>query len=267
MPVATLFIEGKLDAELLNSIFQGNPVLKIGGSKSNLKTRARAECENKITAGYLRDRDFDYDPPTTLSSPALDCDNPPGWRWCRHEIENYLIEPSLISEAMGFSIIDVHDAICNSANKIKSYEAARWAVGIVRRALPPSYELETRPDNLKEIAFPQQSDISAVSTWALKTIEAHRIRITDAIEPSRVNESLQYFLARFDNDFIADISNVLLWFSGKDILAGMDEWLKTKNFYNPGLFRASIRDWVIAHPERTLELLPEWQSLARTLQI
>jgi len=59
IPVATLFIEGKLDAEQLNSIFQDNPGLKIGGSKSNLKKRAWDEGENKITAGYLHDRNFD----------------------------------------------------------------------------------------------------------------------------------------------------------------------------------------------------------------
>ncbi|MFH1117073.1 MAG: hypothetical protein V1792_24410 [Pseudomonadota bacterium] len=69
----------------------------------------------------------------------------------------------------------------------------------------------------------------------------------------------------FDDAFVAEVSNVLLWFSGKDILAGIAEWLGTKGVDNPGAFRASLRDWIIANPERALELLPEWSSLTEIL--
>ena len=30
---------------------------------------------------------------------------------------------------------------------------------------------------------------------------------------------------------------------------------------NPGAFRAALRDWIIANPWRTLELLPEWNGM------
>jgi hypothetical protein len=269
MPVGTLFVEGKLDIELLNSILQGNPVLKRGDSKSNLKTRAKAECENNVIAGYLRDRDFDSNPPTDFSKPTPDFMHkgvPIGWRWSRHEVENYLIEPSVVSEAMNWAIPDIEQAICEAAKRIRSYEAARWTVGVVRRALPPSYELETRPDNLKEIALPANEDFTAVNTWALDTIKVHSNRIADETDSKRVHKLLGDFIARFDDEFVSDVSNVLVWFSGKDILAGMDGWLGTKDFNTPGMFRAKIRDWVIANPERTLELLPEWYGLTEVLK-
>jgi hypothetical protein len=36
VPIAKLFIEGKLEAEVLNPILQGSPVLQRGGSKNSL---------------------------------------------------------------------------------------------------------------------------------------------------------------------------------------------------------------------------------------
>ncbi len=270
MPVVKLFVEGNLESEVLNPIFQGTPVLQRGGSKNSLRPRTRSEREeNKIAAGYLRDRDFDFDPPSDLSRPTVDCEHggiPIGWRWCRHEMENYLIEPAIVGEAMGWPVADVEEAVRQVAKRIRSYEAARWTVGIVRRELPPHFELKTRPDDLNEIALPSAVDPATVNAWAGSTIETHRIRIDDATDPNRVEESFEAFAARFDDAFVADVSNVLLWFSGKDILAGIAEWLSTKGVNNPGDFRASIRGWIIANPERALELLPEWRSLTEILR-
>ena len=102
MPIVKLFVEGALEIQVLNQILLGDPVLQQGGSKNALKARAGTERrENQYTAGYLRDRDFDYDPPADLTRPTLDstfADTgiPLGWRWCRHELENYLIDPAVV---------------------------------------------------------------------------------------------------------------------------------------------------------------------------
>jgi hypothetical protein len=269
MPIAKLFIEGYLEAEVLNPILQGNPLLQRGGSKYSLRPRSRAEREeNKVAAGYLRDRDFDFDPPLDLSKPTVDSEYrgvPFGWRWCRHEIENYLIDPAVVSEAMSWPIQDIEDAIRQAARKIRSYEAARWTVGIVRRALPPHYELRTRPD-LNEIALPSALDPAAVNAWALTSIGDHRSRIAAATDPSALQASLDGFAARFDDAFVADVASILLWFSGKDIMAAMSDWLGAKAVANPGELRASLRDWIIANPERALELLPEWNAMTEVLR-
>jgi len=265
MPIAKLFIEGNLESEILNPILQGTPVIQRGGSKNSLRPRARAERnENKINAGYLRDRDFDYDPPEDISKPTLDCEDagtPFGWRWCRHEIENYLVEPLVVNEAMSWPIDEIEQAIREVAREIRIYEAARWSVGTVRRALPPHYEMKTRPDYLNEIALPEAMDREAVSEWASTTIEEHRERIDKATDADDFRRSFEAFVSHFNDAFIEDVSNVLLWFSGKDILAGMADWLITKTFPNPGSFRASLRDWIIENPERATELLPEWNNL------
>jgi hypothetical protein len=270
MPIAKLFIEGNLESEILNPILQGTPVLQRGGSKNSLRPRTRAERQdNKVAAGYLRDRDFDFDPPLDLSRPTMDCEDagvPIGWRWCRHEIENYLLEPIVVSEAMAWPVLDVEEALRQAAGKIRSYEAARWTIGTVRRELPPHYKLKTRPDGLNEIALPLTLDLKAINEWVSKCIDSYRNHFISVTDPITVQALFNQFAVRFDDIFVADASNFLLWFSGKDILAGMADWLGTKAITNPGAFRVLLRDWVISNPERAVELLPEWNSLIGILR-
>src|SRR6185503_12131059 len=125
-------------------------------------------AENAVEAGYLRDRDFDFDPPPDTSRPTVDSVEGGvaiGWRWSRHEIENYLIEPVLVSEATTWPLPEVEDALRESARAIRSYEAARWTIGIVRRDLPPHYELKTRPDGLNDIDLPVDLNYATVNAW------------------------------------------------------------------------------------------------------
>lgn len=265
MPIAKLFVEGRLDSEVLNPILKGEPVLQQGGSKYALKPRTRNERkDNGVFAAYLRDRDFDFDPPEDIARPTVDSEC--GWRWCRHEIENYLLEPRIVSEATAWPLSDVEDAIRQAARSIRGYEAARWTVGIVRRALPPNYDLKTRPDHLGDIDLPLALDTATVTAWASSTIEQHRERITEAAHPDVVRAALDGFIHQFNDAFIDDLRNILLWFSGKDILAGMAESLTTRGVVNAGLFRALLRDWIIGNPTRAVELLPEWNGLIEVLR-
>jgi hypothetical protein len=87
-----------------------------------------------------------------------------------------------------------------------------------------------------------------------------------ATAPDSVQASLNTFAARFDDVFVADVTSVLLWFPGKDLLAGMSDWLLSRAVPNPGSFRASLRDWIIANPERSLELLPEWKAMTEVVR-
>jgi len=269
MSIRKLYVEGRLDAEILHALLGGEPPVVQGGSKYALRPRARADREeSRIDAGYLRDRDFDYDPPADSTTPAADysvagivC----GWRWCRHEIENYLLEPQLVSDAMGFLPSDVEAAICDAANDIREYEAARWTVGVVRRALPPHYKLSTRPD-INELALPPDLREKAVRKWALDSIVTHRDRIAQCMDSNAIRESYSGFSKKFDNEFVADCASVLLWFSGKDVLAGMNAWVKSKGMADVGAYRADMRDWIIRNPERTLVSLPEWNSLVDKLR-
>lgn len=270
MPIAKLFIEGNLESELLTPILQGTPVLQQGGSKNSLRPRAWTDrVENAVAAGYLRDRDFDFDPPDDLSTPTIDGDIagvPFGWRWCRHEIENYLIDPLIVSEAMAWPLVEIDEALRQAALTIRNYEAARWTIGVVRRSLPPHYELNTRPDGLADIGLPPALDSPTVNTWASQRILGHRRGILEVTDPVAIQTSFDRFVTRFDDVFLSDSQNILLWLPGKDLLAAMGEWLATKGIANPGLFRALLRDWIISNPLRSLDLLAEWDALVNVLR-
>jgi len=274
MPIAKLFVEGNLDLEILNPILSGSPLLHMGGTKNSLRPRALSDRkENGVMAGYLRDRDFDFDPPDDLTAPTVDAKvdakdekTPFGWRWCRHEIENYLLEPALVNAALGWSLADIGQGIIASAATIRAYEAARWTVGVARRSLPPAYELETRPEGLNEIALPAALGIEDVQRWAMETLRTHRERIEKTTNSPIVQQHFDSFVERFNEKFMADPANALLWFSGKDILAGMTGWLADRAIPNPGRFRSQLRDWVIENPDQTVGLFPEWQALITFLR-
>lgn len=270
MPVAVLLVEGSLDAQLLGAVLAGEPAIKQCGSKNSLSPRARTERrENRVNAAYLRDRDFDYDPPESDVSPIVDSEDggtPLGWRWCRLETENYLLEPSVVAEATGCGQADFEEALVTAARSIRFYQAARWAIGTARRQLPPNYELRTRPDGLNEFELPEALDENSSRSWTHAHVAAYRDRIVPALNPENVIGVLQSHFLRFDLEFTASVPNVLLWFSGKDLLAALTQWLADKAEMHPGGFRARVRDWIRSNPERTLSHLPEWAALVRTLR-
>ena len=86
--------------------------------------------------------------------------------------------------------------------------------------MPPHYELRTRPDGLHDIDLPPAIDSAAVNAWALNSIDNHRRPIAAATDAVAVQASLAGYASRFDDAFVVDVANVLLWFSGKDLFAG-----------------------------------------------
>lgn len=98
-----LLVEGKLDKQCLTPILEGNPTVERGGSKNSLKPEARTRATlNHHPYFFLRDRDFDYEPPSDTSQPQPFIENGKtiGWHWCLHEIENYLLEPKIVEAAI-----------------------------------------------------------------------------------------------------------------------------------------------------------------------
>ena len=73
MSINLLMVEGKLDSEILIPLFRGSPTVQRGGSKNGLKPQARYErVQNGVIAGYLRDRDFDFESPEDLNAATID---------------------------------------------------------------------------------------------------------------------------------------------------------------------------------------------------
>lgn len=273
MSVSVLLVEGKLDAEVLSPVLGTLPVrvtLEAVGSKSSLKPRARDRRQGPVGVStcYVRDRDFDFDPPVDSSQPTVDSRQETGgvlgWRWSRHELENYLLEPRLVEAATGWSAADFERELLAAARNLQHYNAARWAVGIARRSLPPFNDLPTRPAELtNEVKIPANCSQAACFTWALQHVEAFRRQVEATLEGAAVQTSLTERDQRLAGLVTTD--EVLVWYSGKDLLAALAPLIATRPEANPKAFRSRLRRWVQEHPREAVLLFPEWQALLAAL--
>lgn len=272
MPVAVLLVEGNLDVEVLQPVL-GLRVLPVG-SKGSLRPRAleqRDEKTKNVVACYLRDRDFDSDPPTTYTAPVEDSRLPSGgpvlgWHWCRHEMESYLLEPALVEAATKrtWSAASYGSALMQAATRIAPYTSARWAVGIARRTLPPLRDLPTRPQLASEIRLPEDCTEAACSQWA-RDLTGRYLRDVDAsLGQSAVDTSLARLKTHLAS--LTTPEEALIWHTGKDLLAALAPVLPGPFRNNAPLFRAELRNWVREHPTDALALFPEWQALHTALK-
>jgi len=266
-----LLVEGNLDAELLDAVFAGRPVLEAAkASKNALAPRVRTERQReKPGVYYLRDRDFDYDPPDSALSPAVDqvdkedYDKVLGWRWCRHEIENYMLEPGIVAKALKVPQDQYAEALLDAARRTRHYEAARWSVGMARRQLPPLYRLETRPEVAanKEFFLPDDLGEDDARNWAVDHVAKFREGIAPHLADEQVAANFAARQALLSDEAVASVPQVLLWFSGKDLLAALRPWLRANGLGGPGEARRDVRDWMTTHADDALSALEEWRGL------
>jgi hypothetical protein len=125
-----------------------------------------------------------------------------GWRWERKEIENYLIDPTVVNLALNqsnsvVSIQGYQSWLCAARDRLPGYQAARAALAASRirfRDLPSSFgkergsERHPFPDSLDEtscrdgmrqvVAAHQQTQIVEVATFARKSCSVSSSRRT-----------------------------------------------------------------------------------------
>jgi len=273
MPVNRLLVEGrKLDAVLLGAICQGNPVVTGGSPKGSLGPQARdLRRETKTTVFYVRDRDFDFLPPADLSQPVMDkmdAGLPLGWRWCRHEMENYLIDPAIIHAALGWDKATFEAQLISAARSIKYYQAARWTVGQSRRILPQSRTLPTKPGECigHEFRLPADVTEAATATWVQSQAATFLANVQTVLDTPTLAASLAHHSSRLTDAFLGDLTNVLVWCSGKDLLSAMITLLQATHRLHPSQLRIRVRDWIQANPDPALALLPEWDAFRNLMR-
>jgi hypothetical protein len=271
MPVTTLLVEGDLDAQLLQPIFNGSPLVVKGGSKNSLPPQVlQARRTTRANVCYLRDRDFDSDPPQDATQPVVDRVHQGsvlGWHWCRHEIENYLLEPELVARATGWDQTVYVAQLLEAGRRIRFYQIGRWVVGTARRSLPPHYELQTRPEGVADNEFRLPADLAeeAVRQWVRQHTAAFFSRVEQALASHVVEAALVARATLLTEALLASAPTALLWCSAKDLLTALEPWLRTQGT-DAGALRARVRDWVRSNPEETLNLLPEWNRLLHLLR-
>ncbi len=275
MPVSLLLVEGELDAAVLAPLLGPQLTVTHGGVKASLKrkTRELRGPSKQVAACYLRDRDFDYDPPADGAAlPTVDAqERTPaggevtlGFRWARHAIENYLLEPGLVEQATGWAQADYIPALLTAAAGLRFYTAARWAVAIARRQLPRLWDLPTRPTELtNDMKLPSDCSETACFTWARDQVSAFATSVRGILGDSSVEQNLQERSLRLAA--LGTPAAVLLWHAGKDLLAALAPHLPRPRKDHPRVFLRDLQSWVSQRPEQALNLHPEWRALKAAL--
>lgn len=118
MPLSLLLCEGVAgspDARVLAKLVAGRCAIEPAGSKYGLDSQVliRRTIINGLVAG-LRDADFDRDWTGPEANPEIWSKHAEGgvahrlgWCWRRKEIENYLIDPIVVSNALGLNAPDL----------------------------------------------------------------------------------------------------------------------------------------------------------------
>ncbi len=267
MPVTKLYVEGNLDEELLGGILAGSPVVQKCGGKYGLPGIVVRERRDTANDGvyFLRDRDFDYEaaasatqlptPITSERSGAL-----LGWRWSRHSIECYLLEPALAARALGKPQGELEELIQQAGRELADYQAARWTVGQARAKLPLSRHLETAPEELPdEFGLPDDRSEKASWTWLSSATREFIQPVTAAFAEEALRDKFDGYRIRLG---AMDVRGILVWFSGKDILTFISPRLGSES---PKTIRNRLRKWVRDNPDEAVRLLPEWAELKRLL--
>lgn len=269
MPVSMLFCEGAgggPDIRVLRSILLGiNLVIEPSGPKYGLGARIRAYREaigDSIIAG-IRDSDFDRDhiPPTgSLREWRVENDLVwLGWYWERVEIENYLIDPIVVEQALGASTLDMNTyrmALQASAESVVEYMAARMALSRSRIQFSPLPNHWGEAGGLKGHSFPTYRNEIACRSQISIIVADYAQRIQEAEVLERFDAMLVYHRpggSHFQHPEIC--------FSGKDLLCGMRTALEGMGFASPGVFRERVLKGIETSSEDVWTWLPEWNEL------
>ncbi len=277
MSVNILYCEGgknSPDIRVLLNILSGVCIVRPAGSKYGLDRQIIfIKQENLLPSSIvaaLKDRDFDSDESLPLNSPRnwltrVHSQNiQVGWSWERKEIENYLIDPEVVSRALGSKAPPIEDyraALEESAKNIADYTAARVALSLSRQQLLPLNNCwgniggqHPFPDRLAE------SDCRTGITNIVRQYEQAQI--------IRENDVLNSFDQLLPMCRVGGVrfQSFLTFFSGKDLLCGMRSALTGWGLGEPFVFRERIVKGIENSTENVSYWISEWQQLRQVVQ-
>lgn len=276
MSVNILYCEGgknSPDIRVLLNILSGVCTIRPAGSKYGLDRQILfIKQENLLPSSVvaaLKDRDFDSDISPPVNSPrpwfarVQNQDIQVGWSWERKEIENYLIAPEVVSQALGSKAPPIEEyrvALEESARNIADYTAARIALSLSRQQLLPLKNgwgkggKHPFPDRLTE------SDCRAGIINIIGQYEQGQI-----IREDDVLNSFEQLLSTCRMGGVR-FQNFLIFFSGKDLLCGMRAALLGWGLGEPFVFRERIVKGIENSTEDVSSWLPEWVQLRQVVQ-
>jgi len=270
--VKVLYCEGEsksLDIRVLSTLLPRTCVVKAVGSKRIIPQRvlgAREANQSALKVAGIKDRDFD----ASASAPTHQPHNwyvtdhqkkvQIGWYWERKEIENYLIDPTVVKRALGSKappLTEYRTALQTSAHLIADYTAARIALSLARIQIVPlnNFWGEERE---KAYHFPKNKGLKGENCRnQIRNLIKHyeqnlimpELKVVNQFEELR--QDCQAGGCRYQH--------FLTYFSGKDLLYGMRDQLRKFDFSSPVVFRGQIIKGIEESEEPVWTWLPEWQ--------
>ncbi|MBF0551184.1 MAG: hypothetical protein HQK60_11680 [Deltaproteobacteria bacterium] len=269
MPVTLLLCEGgnnSPDVRVLNKLLSGLCEVRPMGGKYGMgeRIKARREAFKRDVVFGLLDGDFldQWVVPQNKPGPWVSSDGIQlGWRWERKEIENYLIDPQVVSRALGHGAPPTArygQALRQASDKIAIYQAARTALSVCRRRFRPLPSAFGPARGREEHPFPDDLTEIGCRQGIRQAVETHQDTQTVTV---------QDVLACFNNylpDFLVNgvrSQHYLHAFAGKDILWAMDEHLRQYEFAGAMAFREKILQGIRQTSEDIADWHPEWRAL------
>lgn len=278
MPVNILYCEGaerSPDVRLLSKLLSGYCEVRPHGGKHGMKNWVLSvrEARKNPNIYALLDRDFTNDWSDPSDEPHVwvenDHDNKKihlGWRWDRKEIENYLVDPVVVEQALGIQNISIDiekytEALGKARDELAIYQAARITLSSCRRKFKhlPSGLGKNRGKH--KYQYPE--DFS--EKYCRKELKN---RIGDfnksrAVDWSDAEKLFEKFLAECQTGGCR-YENYLYSFAGKDILWYLDDnyfkYAGIEKINRMDKFSEKITKGVDAANNPT-EWLMEWQNL------
>jgi len=252
-------MSGSLDARLLTALIApGGPRVAPAGSKTALGAAAAALTQAKVPTRVMRDRDFDFEPGPDGTQPVewTWSGEPVGWHWRRHEVENYLLDPALVERALGgrpgFARADYEARMVRCAEGMRPWMATRWTLGSIRRDLPR--RLGYRPEGLD-----LDADEDTCREVGLKRVARFAADSTSPCAASSFESRCDVYFLKLGACTTA--GDVLRWYAGKDLLAGIQRLEDGPAWCPPGSLVDATLETVAAAPEECCALLPEFVGL------
>lgn len=274
MPVDLLFCEGgpqSPDLRVLNLV-SGAGVLRPTGSKYGLGNTVKAHRDASpasVIAG-IRDRDFDDDETPPRDEPRRwDVEGGAVWigfYWERREIENYLIDPIVVTKALGSKAPDragYQNALQSAANSLSCYTAARVALSLARKRFTPLSSSWGRKRGKIGNEMPDDLSEAACRQGIRENLIHHQ---QEQVPPE--NDVLSTFASILPTCQTGGIrrQHFVTFFSGKDLLCVMDSDLRSLGFKSSYQFQETVLKGIESSADDVFLWMPEWKVLHDTVQ-